>query len=183
MSQPTSEGHADTAPHDGSATASDGPSATQEPAGLEHDRQGSEHDPQASEHAAVADAEDASVPGDPEPASEDAESSSASDVERDAALDVEIEDLDDGAHATDLPLADIGAQHRPVANAETTLFAIPAREQIMALGDPGVTGEARVDAATARLSELVDLPTSEHGAVYDDIHRRLQDALADADVR
>jgi hypothetical protein len=52
-----------------------------------------------------------------------------------------------------------------------------------ALGDLPVTGEARVDAATARLDEVADLPTSDHVALYDDVHRRLQDALADADVR
>ena len=49
--------------------------------------------------------------------------------------------------------------------------------------EPEVTGDARVDAATARLDELADLPTSDHVAVYDDVHRRLQDALADAEVR
>jgi hypothetical protein len=38
-----------------------------------------------------------------------------------------------------------------------------------------------VDAATARLEELADLPTADHVAVYDDVHQRLQDALADAD--
>jgi hypothetical protein len=46
-----------------------------------------------------------------------------------------------------------------------------------------VTGEPRVDAATARLDEVTDLPTTDHVAVYDDVHRRLQDALADADAR
>ena len=46
-----------------------------------------------------------------------------------------------------------------------------------------VTGDPRIDAATARLGDLAELPTSDHVAVYDDVHRRLQDALADAEVR
>ncbi len=61
-------------------------------------------------------------------------------------------------------------------------FALSAREQFSALDDSPVTGEARVDAATARLGEIADLPTPDHVAVYDDVHRRLQDALADADA-
>ena len=48
---------------------------------------------------------------------------------------------------------------------------------------PEVTGDPRIDAATARLGDLADLPTADHVAVYDDVHRRLQDALADAEVR
>lgn len=39
--------------------------------------------------------------------------------------------------------------------------------------------DPRVDDAVARLSELRDLPTSEHVAVYEDIHSRLSDALSD----
>ena len=62
-------------------------------------------------------------------------------------------------------------------------FVVSAREEFAALGDVPVTGDARVDAATARLDEVAELPTSDHVAVYDDVHRRLQDALADADVR
>ena len=42
------------------------------------------------------------------------------------------------------------------------------------------TGDARVDAATARLADTVDLPTSEQVEVFDEIHRRLQDVLAEA---
>ena len=49
--------------------------------------------------------------------------------------------------------------------------------------DVEITGDARVDAATARLEEVPDLPTADHVAVYDDVHRRLQDALSDAEVR
>lgn len=37
-----------------------------------------------------------------------------------------------------------------------------------------------VAAARRRLSELGELPVEEHAAVYADVHRQLQDALADA---
>ena len=46
---------------------------------------------------------------------------------------------------------------------------------------PEPTGVPAVDAAVERLAELDALPTSEHVAVYDAVHRQLQDALADLD--
>jgi len=42
-----------------------------------------------------------------------------------------------------------------------------------------VTGA--VDAAVERLAELDERPVSEHVAVYDEVHRLLQDALAALD--
>ncbi|MQA88258.1 MAG: hypothetical protein GEV03_27465 [Streptosporangiales bacterium] len=42
-------------------------------------------------------------------------------------------------------------------------------------------GDPRVDAAVRRLAELRTLGTAEHPEVYEDIHRRLQGALADLD--
>jgi len=101
---------------------------------------------------------------------EDVRDVELSDVEaQDDALDAQIEALDDGRTA--------------VTSHADTLFTVPAREQFAALGDPAVTSEPRVDAATSRLVELPDLPTTDHVEVYDDVHRRLQDALADAEVR
>ena len=44
------------------------------------------------------------------------------------------------------------------------------------------TGNARVDAATASLDQLDRLPTPQHADVFDEVHRRLQGALADLDV-
>lgn len=41
------------------------------------------------------------------------------------------------------------------------------------------TGDSRVDAALERLAELDDKPVGEHVAVVEDIHRALQDALAE----
>jgi hypothetical protein len=50
-------------------------------------------------------------------------------------------------------------------------------------GDPGPvsgkTGDPRVDSALAALDELDRMPVHEHAAVVEDVHRSLQDALAD----
>jgi hypothetical protein len=43
------------------------------------------------------------------------------------------------------------------------------------------TGEPRVDAALERLTALDDEPLAGHVVVYEDVHRLLQDALADLD--
>ncbi|MFW6033629.1 MAG: hypothetical protein ACOC9R_00725 [bacterium] len=44
---------------------------------------------------------------------------------------------------------------------------------------PEPTGHARVDEALQRLSALDDMPVGEHVAVVEDIHRTLQDTLAE----
>ena len=41
------------------------------------------------------------------------------------------------------------------------------------------SGDGRVDGATERLIELTLLPALEHVAVFEDVHRRLHDALTD----
>ena len=43
------------------------------------------------------------------------------------------------------------------------------------------TGDDRVDEALAELAAIAGQPPSEHVAVYEDVHRRLQDTLADLD--
>jgi hypothetical protein len=43
------------------------------------------------------------------------------------------------------------------------------------------TGDERVDAAVERLREVSEMPASEHVGVYEDVHRRLQDSLAELD--
>ncbi|GLY92069.1 hypothetical protein Airi02_099970 [Actinoallomurus iriomotensis] len=43
------------------------------------------------------------------------------------------------------------------------------------------TGDERVDAAMARLGELEATPPAEHPAIFQDVHRRLQDALTGID--
>jgi hypothetical protein len=46
---------------------------------------------------------------------------------------------------------------------------------------PEPTGVTGVDDAIAQLAELDALPTADHVAVYDVVHRQLQDSLADLD--
>jgi hypothetical protein len=43
------------------------------------------------------------------------------------------------------------------------------------------TGESAVDDALAQLSQIGESPTADHVEIYDDVHRRLTDALADID--
>lgn len=43
------------------------------------------------------------------------------------------------------------------------------------------TGVASADAAATRLAELDDAELEEHVGVYEDVHRRLQEGLADLD--
>ncbi|HEX6921401.1 MAG TPA: hypothetical protein VF314_14350 [Actinomycetes bacterium] len=45
------------------------------------------------------------------------------------------------------------------------------------------TGDPRVDAALGRLDELEGSPPPEHVAVYEDVHRTLQEVLAEASGR
>jgi hypothetical protein len=62
--------------------------------------------------------------------------------------------------------------------------AEPSAEGSTPVEEPGTatrTGQPRVDAAWARLAELDALATSEHADVYEDVHGRLQGALADLD--
>jgi hypothetical protein len=47
---------------------------------------------------------------------------------------------------------------------------------------PPATGEARVDAAMARLDELPALPVTEHPAVFEQVHRRLREVLGELDT-
>jgi hypothetical protein len=49
------------------------------------------------------------------------------------------------------------------------------------LAEPAATGEPQVDAALTRLQDVTNAPVEEHVAIYDEVHRRLQDALADPD--
>ena len=41
------------------------------------------------------------------------------------------------------------------------------------------TGDARVDEALRRLDELAGLPVAEHPAVFEQVHRRLAEALGE----
>jgi hypothetical protein len=94
----------------------------------------------------------------------------------DTRVDTRVEQLDDGSAA-------VAGAEAVVGRPEALPFEMPARERFASLDDIEVTGDARVDAATARLDEVPDLPTTDHVGVYEDVHRRLQDALSDTEVR
>jgi len=100
----------------------------------------------------------------------------------DEQIDADLDRIDDG---TDM-IGAAAAAAAPAAGgprSQALPFVMTAREHFASVGELEVTGDARVDAATARLEEIPDLPTSDHVGIYDDVHRRLQDALSDADVR
>ena len=113
--------------------------------------------------------------------------------QQDQDVDDELDRLDDGGSVvgSSVPgggavgggVVGAGAVAASDARSEALPFVLTAREHFASAGDVEITGDARVDAATARLDEIPDLPTSDHVAVYDDVHRRLQDALSDAEVR
>lgn len=94
----------------------------------------------------------------------------------DDAADTRLEALDDGSAA-------VAGAEAIVGSPEALPFEMPARERFASLDDIEATGDARVDAATARLEEVPDLPTTDHVGVYEDVHRRLQEALSDTEVR
>jgi len=112
-------------------------------------------EPDGSEVAASADAEAAHAEG-------------AAEAE-DAATDIRMDGLDDGAST--------------VGSSPALPFVMTVREHFAALDDVVATGDARVDAATALLADVPDLPTVDHVEIYDDVHSRLQDALSDTEVR
>lgn len=49
------------------------------------------------------------------------------------------------------------------------------------MDEQDTTGDERVDVAVARLAELDEAPLTRHPEIFEDVHRRLQDALADED--
>jgi hypothetical protein len=59
---------------------------------------------------------------------------------------------------------------------------VAAGEQVaMVVPEPEPTGHADVDAAVERLRELTERPTSAHPDLYDGVHQRLQEVLAQID--
>ena len=55
---------------------------------------------------------------------------------------------------------------------------IPQAEAGAVVPEPEPTGHPGVDAALDRLRELAERPTSAHPELYDEVHRSLQDVLA-----
>ena len=56
---------------------------------------------------------------------------------------------------------------------------LPQAQADTPLPEPEPTGNEAVDAALDRLRELSDRPTDQHPELYDDVHQRLQAAMAD----
>jgi hypothetical protein len=67
-----------------------------------------------------------------------------------------------------------GNEHEDAVSAEAGV----GRQEVP---EAPATGESAVDDALARLSQIGDAPTADHVEIYDDVHRRLTDALADVD--
>lgn len=78
--------------------------------------------------------------------------------------------MTDGPVPAPEPVPDQAVQHQAVHHHAVQ----PTLEQV----ELPVTGDVRVDAALGRLGEFDDLPVEEHPAVFEDVHGRLQDALA-----
>ncbi|RFS84080.1 hypothetical protein D0T12_18095 [Actinomadura spongiicola] len=57
----------------------------------------------------------------------------------------------------------------------------PDVPDVPAAPPPDPTGDPRVDAAVARLTELAGRPVPEHVEIFEAVHQRLQELLASAD--
>ena len=60
-----------------------------------------------------------------------------------------------------------------------TVGSWPAMDDITGADDTPGTGDARVDAAVARLGELTDAPLDEHPVILGEIHDRLREVLGE----
>ena len=81
---------------------------------------------------------------------------------------------DGSSDEVDEPIADLVTEADAADEApDDQLDEAPADEDL-------VEGVGPVATAVARLDSLADLPPAEHVEVYEDVHRVLQEALADA---
>jgi hypothetical protein len=62
---------------------------------------------------------------------------------------------------------------------DTTAGPWPETDSTPGAGDGGGTGDARVDAAVARLRDLADAPLDEHPAILGQVHDRLRTVLGE----
>jgi hypothetical protein len=81
-------------------------------------------------------------------------------------VDESVDQTDYAAHESVAQIAD-----EPVDQTD------PSDDDVAAPGDPR---DPRIAAAVARLDTLGDRPPVEHVEVYEDVHRVLQESLADA---
>ncbi len=89
----------------------------------------------------------------------------------------EASELDD----QDVDFSDVGSQDANSLDSGDHDAGIQAAVEPLRWSPPEPTGVAMVDDAVALLASLDELSTSEHVAVYDAVHRQLQDSLADLD--
>jgi hypothetical protein len=92
---------------------------------------------------------------------------------------------DDSAAATGQvgqPAGDADDQGHDQASAPTEHKVADTAAESGGQAEPASTGDPRVDAALTRLDELDRLDVTEHAGVVDDIHRALQDTLAEEEV-
>lgn len=93
-------------------------------------------------------------------------------------------------HAPTTPTAEAPAPApgvpEPVADPPAPTVDDPPADPVAGPAEPAQgdgTGDARVDDALGRLTDLSALPVEEHLAVYEEVQRRLHDTLADLDER
>ena len=94
--------------------------------------------------------------------------------------DADGQGQDQASAPTEDQMADAAASSGPSPRRADEVADGPAES-----GGPGEaasTGDPRVDAALTRLPELDRLDVTEHTPVIDDIHRALQDTLAEEEV-
>ena len=65
------------------------------------------------------------------------------------------------------------------ADGDSNDYTRAPSKPVIAMSTLPVTGEARVDDALGRLTDLTNLPVHEHVAVFEDVQRRLHETLAD----
>ena len=94
--------------------------------------------------------------------------------------DVAVHELEVEAESDEEEDEDGDADPDPV-DADPPADLVPDEEWEVLAGGTEPTGDARVDAAIDRLNAVRGTRTADHVAVYEDVHRQLQDALADLD--
>ncbi len=77
--------------------------------------------------------------------------------------------------------AEAGIPDEPEVFVEEIQAQAASGDDSMAAADLPETGDPRVDEVLGKLAGIEGRPTTEHVGVYDEVHRGLQDALANLD--
>lgn len=97
-----------------------------------------------------------------------------------SAVEADIDDLDDAdLEIDDLEDDDLEDDDLEDEFEDESDYTTQPAKPVLAMSALPVTGEARVDDALGRLTDLTDLPVHEHVAVFEDVQRRLHETLAD----